>query len=249
MKSVWYVAAMVMTPVCLGAQSASELSDDAREFVSVDAPVVALVGVQLVDGTGAPAKPGQTIVIDNGRIAAVGDNVAIPEDARRIDLEGHTVIPGIVGVHNHTFYTTSRRQSQMNTTAPRLYLASGVTTIRTKSLVEYHSMSFTLLGQGEPERVSTGVVSAEFFDVLGVKLQLGRTFVAADERHGAEAVLVLSHGYWQRSFGGDREIVGQVFEMNDRPHTVVGVLPPIPQFPNEHDVYMPSVACPFRAAG
>ncbi len=131
MKSVWYVAAMVMTPVCLGAQSASELSDDAREFVSVDAPVVALVGVQLVDGTGAPAKPGQTIVIDNGRIAAVGDNVAIPEDARRIDLEGHTVIPGIVGVHNHTFYTTSRRQSQMNTTAPRLYLASGVTTIRT----------------------------------------------------------------------------------------------------------------------
>ncbi len=118
-----------------------------------------------------------------------------------------------------------------------------------ESLVEYHSMSFTLLGQGEPERVSTGVVSAEFFDVLGVKLQLGRTFVAADERHGAEAVLVLSHGYWQRSFGGDREIVGQVFEMNDRPHTVVGVLPPIPQFPNEHDVYMPSVACPFRAAG
>ncbi len=48
----------------------------------------------------------------------------------------------------------------------------------------------------------------------------------------------MSHSYWQRSFGGDDDIVGQVFEMNNRPHTVVGVLPPIPQYPNENDVYM-----------
>ena len=116
-----------------------------------------------------------------------------------------------------------------------------------EGLVEHHSMTFTLLGRSEPERVSTGVVSADFFDVLGVQPTLGRMFYPEDDDLGAEAVLVLSHGYWQRSFGGAEDIIGQAFEMNDKPHTVIGVLPPIPQFPTEHDVYMPTSACPFRA--
>ena len=58
---------------------------------------------------------------------------------------------------------------------------------------------------------------------------------------------MLGHAYWQTKFGGDRNIVGQVFEMNNRPHTVVGVLPPVPLYPNEVDVYMPTSACPFRS--
>ena len=115
-------------------------------------------------------------------------------------------------------------------------------------LVEYHSMYFVLLGRAEPERVQTGVVSADFFDVLGVQPLLGRTFRAGEDAHGAEAVLVLSYAYWMRSFGGDPSVVGRVFEMNDRPHTVVGVLPPIPGYPEENDVYMPVSACPFRSA-
>ena len=61
-------------------------------------------------------------------------------------------------------------------------------------------------------------------------------------------MLIVSYSYWQRKFGGDRNIVGQVFEMNDRPHTVVGVLPNVPHYPQENDVYMPTSACPFRAA-
>jgi putative ABC transport system permease protein len=112
--------------------------------------------------------------------------------------------------------------------------------------VEYHSMDFTLMGGGDPRRVRTGVVSANFFDVLEVEPHLGRTFRADDEAPQADAVLVLSHDYW-RSMGSDPGIVGRRFEMNDRVHTVVGVLPPIPQYPNENDVYMPSTACPFRA--
>ena len=115
--------------------------------------------------------------------------------------------------------------------------------------VEYHGMSFTLLNRGEPDRVLTGVVSANFFDVLGVQPLHGRTFRDGDDDLGAEAVLVLSYPYWRQRFGGDPDIVGQVFEMNDRPHTVVGVLPPIPQYPRENDVYMPTSACPFRARG
>jgi predicted permease len=114
-------------------------------------------------------------------------------------------------------------------------------------VVEFHNMWFILLGRAEPERVSTGVVSANFFDVLGVKPLHGRTLQAADEQHGAPAVLVLSHAYWQRSFGGDPSVVGKVFQMNDRPHQVVGVLPSVPQYPVDVDVYMPTSACPFRS--
>jgi putative ABC transport system permease protein len=115
-------------------------------------------------------------------------------------------------------------------------------------LVEYHGMSFTLLRRGEPDRVDTGVVSANFFSMLGVKPLLGRTFAAGEDQHGAEAVLVLSHHYWQDKFGADPNIVGAVVEMNDRPHTVVGVLPDYPQYPRRNDVYMPASACPFRDA-
>jgi putative ABC transport system permease protein len=115
-------------------------------------------------------------------------------------------------------------------------------------LVEFHQMNFDLLRRGEPDRVATGVVSANFFDVLGIEPFLGRTFVESDDTRGADAVLVLGHSYWQTRFGGARSIVGQVFEMNDRPHTVIGVLPLVPHYPNEVDVYMPTVACPFRSA-
>jgi predicted permease len=115
-------------------------------------------------------------------------------------------------------------------------------------LAEYHSMWFILLGRPEPERVQTGVVSDNFFDVLGVKPLLGRTFLPGEDKLGSAPVLVLSYEYWQRSFGGDPAVVGQVFQMNNKPHTVVGVLPPLPAFPNADHVYMPASACPFRAA-
>jgi len=115
-------------------------------------------------------------------------------------------------------------------------------------VVEYHSMSFTLFGHGDPDRVRTGVVSANYFDLFGIKPMLGRTFLPADEQLGAPAVLVLSNEYWKNVFGSDPEIIGKTFEMNDRVHTVVGVLPPVPQYPNENDVYMPTSACPFRAS-
>jgi len=116
------------------------------------------------------------------------------------------------------------------------------------AIVEYHQMSFNLLGHGEASRVQTGVVSPEFFDVLGVTPLLGRTFLAGDDGKNAPAVLILSYGYWQTALGGDRNIVGRTFEMNDRVHTVVGVLPPMPQFPDVNDVYMPPSACPFRSS-
>src|SRR5438477_52993 len=114
-------------------------------------------------------------------------------------------------------------------------------------LVEYHNMNFILLGRSEPERVETGVVSWNYFDVFGVKPLFGRTFRPEDEQPGAPAVLMLSYEYWIKSFGGDPTVVNKTFSMNDRVHTVIGVLPPVPQYPDENDVYMPTTACPFRA--
>ena len=116
-------------------------------------------------------------------------------------------------------------------------------------VAEYHTMNFTLLGGDEPLRVRTGVVSAGWFDLLGVAPLLGRTFRPEDDAHGADAVLMLTHEYWSRAFGRDPGVVGRMFQMNDKPHRVVGVLPPLPQYPDENDVFMPAAACPFRARG
>jgi len=116
------------------------------------------------------------------------------------------------------------------------------------AVVEYHSMDFLLLGNDSAERVKSGIVSANFFDALGVRPLLGRTFVAADDSPNADAVIVLSYQYWQRHEGGEANIVGRVYQMNDRPHTVIGVLPPIPQYPEENDIYLPTSACPFRSS-
>ncbi len=115
------------------------------------------------------------------------------------------------------------------------------------NLVEHHSMGFNLLDHGEPTRVRTGVVSWDFFDVLGVKPLHGRTFRPEDETAAAEPVLVLSYEYWQRQYGGDPKVVGRSLRMNDKAHTVVGILPQVPRYPTEDDVYMPTTACPFRS--
>jgi putative ABC transport system permease protein len=113
---------------------------------------------------------------------------------------------------------------------------------------EYHQMSFILLDGQQPDEVRTGVVSPHFFDLLGIKPYLGRFFTSADDVPGADAVLVLSYPYWKTRYGGDRSIIGRHFRMNDKVHTVVGVLPPVPQYPRENDVYMPSIACPYRSS-
>jgi imidazolonepropionase-like amidohydrolase len=125
--------ALLLSPAALVAQAYSTLSPDTRQVVSVSEPVVALTHVRVVDGTGGALRENQTILIENGRISAVGaaSEVRVPAGARTMDLNGHTVIPGLVGMHNHTFYTTRGRSVQLQFSAPRLYLAAGVTTTRT----------------------------------------------------------------------------------------------------------------------
>src|SRR5688500_3011756 len=113
---------------------------------------------------------------------------------------------------------------------------------------EYHSMPFQFYGRGEPQRVQTGVISDNFFDLLGVKPIIGRGFVRGEENVGAPNVILLSHRYWLEQFGGDRAIVGSKFTMNDRVGTIIGVLPPLPVYPDNNDIWMPAGQCPFRSS-
>src|SRR5262249_17248079 len=84
------------------------------------------------------------------------------------------------------------------------------------AVAEYHSMSFIMLGAGDPVRVATGVVSANYFDTLGVRPILGRAFFPGEDAHGAPPVLLLGHAFWRKHFGGRRDVIGQSVEMNDR---------------------------------
>src|SRR5580765_4471012 len=105
-----------------------------RPFVRVSAPVVALTNVRVIDGTGASAKTGQTIIISQGKIAAVGDgdSTAAPAGATVLDLAGRTVMPGYVMVHEHMYYPSGGGTYPWHGWSfPRLYLAGGATTIRT----------------------------------------------------------------------------------------------------------------------
>src|SRR5216117_370321 len=116
------------------AQRPDSFAASVREYIAVDTSLMALTHVLLVDGTGAAPKTDQTVVIRGGKVAAVGPaaSVPIPAGARVMDMTGSTVIPGIIGMHDHLFYTAAGgRAVQMGYTGPRLYLGSGVTTIRT----------------------------------------------------------------------------------------------------------------------
>src|ERR1700734_946737 len=126
--------------------------NDTTEFVSVNAPVFVLNHVRVIDGTGAAAKEDQTVVIANGKIQSIGPaaSAQVPQGAQQIDRTGYTVIPGIVGMHDHLYYTDSAAMQrsggrlgepglfvmEIPYTAPRLYLAAGVTTMRTTGSLE-----------------------------------------------------------------------------------------------------------------
>jgi imidazolonepropionase-like amidohydrolase len=109
-----------------------------RQFIKTDAPVIALTHVKVIDGTGAAPSDDQTIVISGGKISWMGAaaKAAIPAGAQVMDLTGYTVMPGMVGMHEHMFYPAGGQYNELSATAPKLYLACGVTTARTAGSLE-----------------------------------------------------------------------------------------------------------------
>ena len=122
-----------------GLASGQKLSPEVRQFVKVDAPMVALAHVRVIDGTGTAAREDQTIILSKGKIASISDAAALqlPTEAQVLDLHGYSVIPGLVAMHDHLFYPVGDGVfGEMAVSFPRLYLAAGVTTIRTGGSLE-----------------------------------------------------------------------------------------------------------------
>src|ERR1700736_1422450 len=149
MRLLFLLASLLSAAIAIGQ---TQKSSDVTAFVSVDTPVFVLNHVRVIDGTGEAAKEDQAIVIANGKILSIGPAVSaqIPQGAQLLDRSGYTVIPGLVGMHDHLYYTDSIAVqvaggridepglflAEIPFTAPRLYLAAGVTTIRTTGSLE-----------------------------------------------------------------------------------------------------------------
>ncbi len=99
-----------------------------------------------------------------------------------------------------------------------------------EAIAAYTGGGGVLTGQGEPQRVVSPSVSANFFSLLGIAPMLGRTFLPGEDKPGGAQVTVLTYPTWQRLFGGDAGIVGKPLTINGRSYTVIGVLPPSFQF-------------------
>ncbi|MEO7218209.1 MAG: amidohydrolase family protein [Gemmatimonadaceae bacterium] len=127
------IALAIATPCTMPAQRPS-VSRNVHQYVSVDTTIVALTHVRVIDGTGAPARADQTLILRDGKIAEIGSasSITTPAGAQIIDLTGKSVIPGLVMMHEHLFYPTG--PGVYGNTAEsftRLYLAGGVTSMRT----------------------------------------------------------------------------------------------------------------------
>src|SRR5262245_41939340 len=127
-RLVGITLATTLLPYAASPAQTRTLGPQVRPFVAIDTPTVAITHVRMVDGTGSPAQDDQTIVIRGDRIVAVGKTgqVTIPPGALILDRSGHTVMPGIIGLHDHLYY-----QQPMMYSYPKLFIAAGVTTIRT----------------------------------------------------------------------------------------------------------------------
>ena len=185
-------------------------------FVTVNAPRVALTHVQLVDGTGAPSRADQTVILNRDRIEAVGPSasVPVPRDVLTLDLTGHTLLPGLVGLHEHTYFGGVQRFTEMRVSAPLLYLAFGVTSAMTA-------------GSRSPEveldlkrRVDRGAIPGPRFHVSGPYLDAGaggpvnRVAVTTPEEVRAVIAQWAERGAtWFKFLGGvSREVLGAAIE-------------------------------------
>jgi imidazolonepropionase-like amidohydrolase len=149
MRLLFLLASLLVAAITV---AQTQKASGAADFICVDTPVFVLDHVRVIDGTGTQAKEDQAIVIANGKIRFIGpdESAEIPPGAQRMDRSGYTVIPGLVGMHDHLYYTNSYALqgvdgkigepglfiAEIPYTAPRLYLAAGVTTMRTTGSLE-----------------------------------------------------------------------------------------------------------------
>ncbi len=115
------------------------------------------------------------------------------------------------------------------------------------ALTEYSAMTFTLAAADDPPvRIRTGIVSGNYFEVMGLDPELGRLLTPRDDGAAAASVVVLSHDFWMQQFGGDPAVVGRTVRINEQLSSVVGVVQRTPQYPDRTDVYVNTVTSPHH---
>lgn len=183
LRSAARIAGFVMFAVAMSGACA-EVSPDLKPYIKEDAPTLVLNHVRVIDGTGAPPAEDQRVDIEGGKITRVQSaklRNAYPAGAKILDLTGRTVIPGLVGMHEHLFYPTPDRTGdrlpsygEMTDSGPRLYLAAGVTTARTAgSLEPYTDLSLkALIDAGRKPGPKLRITGPYIGDVMGVVPQL-----------------------------------------------------------------------------
>ena len=177
--------------------AAPALGPEVQPYVALSAPVIVLRHVTVIDGTGNAARADQTLVLRDGRIAAIGPagGVAEPAGAEVHEYPGYTVLPGLVGMHDHFYYSASNalqrgdgkssepgfQVNEIAFTAPRLYLAGGVTTLRTTGSIEpYADIKVR-------DRVEAGLMPGPEIDLTAPYMEGAPTpFAQMRELKGAE---------------------------------------------------------------
>ena len=150
MRRLIFLASLFVAAMAYGQ---TQRSPDVAPFVTVSAPVFVLNHVRVIDGTGASAREDQAVVIESGKIRSIGPSASfqVAPDTQLLDRAGYSVIPGLVGMHNHLYYNSASSVqvgasgelsepgfviTAIPFSAPRLYLAAGVTTMRTTGSIE-----------------------------------------------------------------------------------------------------------------
>ena len=190
------VCCFLSSVLSAAAQTLPALGAEVRGFVKTDAPILALTHVRIIDGTGVAPNEDQTIVIRNGRFSAIG-KLQPPADAQIIDLAGRTVLPGLVGMHDHLFFPAgSGWFHEMGFSFPRLYLACGVTTIRTAGSIEPDT-DVTL-----KRLIDSGRMPGPKMHLTGPYLEDARDFIPQMNVIDTPAEAVVATDYWaRRGFG------------------------------------------------
>ena len=161
---------------------------DVQQYIKLSDPTFALTHVRVIDGTGAPAREDQTVVVANGKIQAVQpSSQALSKDVKAYDFTGHTVFPGIVGMHNHFYYSAAIEEqagatgkiappgfmvTEIPFTAPRLYLAAGVTSMRTTGSIEPYT------DLRVKHQIDAGLMPGPKIDVSAPYLEGAGTFIS-----------------------------------------------------------------------
>ena len=142
MRNIVRVSLIVLASGALSRLNAQNYVPSVKQFITDSAKVIAFVGAKVIDGTGSRSKLNQTIIVKDGTIFQIGssEEIAVPKDAAVINCAGKTIIPGLVMLHEHMYYTipagTYFNVAEMPYSFPRMYLAGGATTIRTGGSIE-----------------------------------------------------------------------------------------------------------------